>query len=305
MPTSTVKYFVNGIERPGSYDLQGNDVVYAVERVEDSAGNVREFTTNTRTVAFSGTPAGFTAMQDLNGDFGLSYWWDNPAINFYLPNYGVGPLSIGDPTRVIRSTTDKSITLTAGEGPATADGKTWRTGAMMLRRPQIAGIGSFGAIVHAFQPNAVCAIFGYARVTNSSGQVIREKETDFELTKYETYGWNPNFWLYNSSGQRVRPNSSRPKARLPWYDRPQKLVARQLTNPSRVEFWGDDVLYETLTPADYPAGTIWDTITPMDTFFSVEKHLGPNYFNWAGHQQSDYDKGAAMRVHAAFTGAST
>lgn len=298
MPTSTVRYIIDGIERPGSFDLQGGERVYAEETVTDSEGNTRTFTSNTITVGYSALPAGYTAPQDYGVDWGLSYWWDNPALQIFLLNYGVGPNSIGDPTRVIRSTTDRSVTLTAGEGPLTG-GKTWRTGAMQIVRQKIAPIGSFGAIIHAHQPNAVCALFGYKKVMSADGtRTLAEKEADFELTKVgSALGWAPNVHLVDANGNRRTPNSSRPKARAPWADRPQKLFARQMTNPHRWEFFCDDVLFETLTPADYASDVIWDTTTAMDTFLSVEKHG-----SWAGWTQADYDKGAAMTVYAARPG---
>lgn len=224
-------------------------------------------------------PAGFRPLDSYGIDRAKTYAWGNAALAIYLPEWGVGPESVGKPS-LIEYHQDGSATLRAEAGPKDAKtGRSWYTGAMQVNRPKLA-TGRVGALVHVTDPSAVAAFFGYA----DNG-----KEIDFELTrdKAGAIGWSPAVHMPKAGGGRVS-SSLRTLKRAPLADRPQALEYD--LQADRCDFYCDGAIFETITPADMAAGGTWDTTTGMAQFLSVEHHGG-----WAGW---DYASGkASMRVH--------
>lgn len=286
--TSTVRYFVNGTERPGDYALQAGSVVYAEEVVSDGINPPRTFRTNSVTVTAPATAAGYTRIQDFNIDRARVYDFGNTARHIYLPAWEQGFLTVGDPARVAY-TADQSITLTAGLGPVHSSGRSYYSGSLQCKRPGSAT--RWGGLVHATIPNAVCAVFSYDDATG--------KEVDFELTLHNgVLAYQPNLWLPRTSGGRVQYAGTRPKVRFPWANRPQRLEAIMSANPQRCDFYGDGELFFTIYPTDYPSDADWDTTTVCDLFFTIERHE-----SWAGPH--DYTKPSEMIVYEALPGLDT
>lgn len=224
-------------------------------------------------------PAGFKPLDSFGIDRAKTFNWNNPAISIYLPEWGVGPESVGKPS-LIEYHQDGSATLRAEAGPKdAATGRSWYTGAMQMTRPKLA-TGHVGALIHVTDPSAVAAFFGYA----DNG-----KEIDFELTRDKDgkIAWTPAVHMPKAGGGRVS-STKRTMKRAPLADKPQALEYDLQTD--RCDFYCDGAIFETITPADMAAGGIWDTTTGMAQFLSVEHHGA-----WAGW---DYASGkAAMRVY--------
>lgn len=208
-----------------------------------------------------------------------------------------GPLSVGDPA-LVEDLGDGTVILHAEERPSAGrpDGRTWFTGLLTTRPLLYFGGGLHGAIVR-FIGRAVAAVFSYSTATG--------RECDFELTlKGEEAGWMPNIWMPRSGGGRVSASyGRRAMRRAPLHDGPQKLLCD--LRADRADFYyqnlddamspaGPLILFETITPADFPADVVWDSTTPdMRMFLSVERHR-----EWAGWTAEDYAQPAAMHVHA-------
>lgn len=283
--TKSVRYFVNGTERPGNYALQAGSVVYAEETAMDDRGNTRTFRTNTITVTAPGTASDYTRMQDFNIDRTRVYDFNNTARHVYLPAWEQGWMTVGDPNRV-SYTASQSVTLTAGLGPTHTSGRSYYSGSLQCKRPGSAT--RWGGLVHATRPNAVCAVFSYDDATG--------KEIDFELTLINgVRAWQPNLWLRRTSGGRVQYGGTRSKVRFPWADRPQRLEA--IMSATRCDFYGDGSAtpFFTIYPSDYPSDAQWDTTTVCDLFFTIERHE-----SWAGPW--DYTQPSEMIVYEALPG---
>lgn len=227
-----------------------------------------------------GSPAGFSKIGDLKIDRRLTFDWS--AFDIYLPQWGVGPKSLGRPS-LLDWQPDGSVIVNAGFGerdPAT--GRSWHTGAMQGQNGMRHALGRMGAEIHVTRPHAVAAFFAHAD---------NAKEIDFELTFLDGKpGWSPAVHMPRTGGGRVS-SSRRIMRRAPLADRVQRLEYD--LRPDRCDFYCDEQIFETIYPADMAEGGTWDTTTVMTVFLSVEHHDA-----WAGWGAGDYARGAQMRVHA-------
>lgn len=238
-----------------------------------------------------------------------------PAIEFRAPRdfaatdlrengNPTGPLTLTDPA-LIEYHADGTATLRAEKRPTQPgyQGRTYYSGSLVTRSSLHFAKGLFGAVVQ-LTGRTVGAVFAYG----DSG-----KEIDFEATYLlGEAGWSPNLWLPKTGGGRYSAGSTarRVLRRAPVTDSPQKLMARLLDD--RCEFYhqtlaadltpaGPMVLFETITPADFPADVIWDTTTrDLAIFTALEEHTG-----WAGWSAADYAQPATMRVYGITPGALT
>lgn len=219
-----------------------------------------------------------TPVQTLTIDKAVSYNW-GAKYDIYLPNWGVGPKSMGDPSKV-EWQADGSVILKAARGqPAeVSPDRSWYTGSMQVGS-KTDPLNIAAADVHVTDPSAVAAFFGFAD---------NQKEVDFELTNLNgVIAWSPGLHMPNGSGGRVSA-TRRTVRRAPWADRIQKLEYRLYAD--RCDYYCDGVIFETIYPSDMAAGAVWDVTTPMNLHLEIEEHE-----SWAGW---NYASGKAeMRVY--------